>query len=429
MFHLRFERDLRPLRLPALLVLAASGALVACDDSSTSPSEEERVPAIELQRLLVADAQEPTARLIALHNDQVLQTVALTGPASLVYRTHSGRYGVIQQRTANRVQFVDGGVWAHSDHAHRRTPTMLGFQLDDGLPTHENVNGGWISIFFDGSGVARWMNESDKIAGSPRVTFEVQTGGPHHGGSATLVVNNQPFLVYSPRNPAGGLPHAVEVRNSQGTVVARVDDCPSMHGNSATSGGVVFGCNNGLVLVRPSGSGVTAEKITPTGDMAGLGLRNAWTTSGASFVLGQFAALPGQPTQRVLAVINPATGSIQRLPALPEGVVDHSRAVEPGKGQIVLLGTNGSLYIYDAASRQLQRTVSGVVPPIPTSGATVHQVAVVEDLAAVASPTQGQVVLVNLATGVVIRRINVGGTPSRLTILGATRSGMYELED
>jgi hypothetical protein len=157
--------------------------------------------------------------------------------------------------------------------------------------------------------------------------------------------------------------------------------------------------------------------------MEGLALRNAYTGNGGSFILGQFAAFPGQPTQRVFATIDPATGAVHRLPALPAGVTDHWRAVEPVKGQIVLLGTNGTLYVFNGATRQLQHTVANVVPALPTSGAMAHQVAVAEDLAAVASPSTGEVVLVNLASGAVIRRVNVGGAPSRLAMLGAQRPG------
>jgi hypothetical protein len=405
-------------------------ALAACDDSVVDPVDdgEDAVPAIELQRLIVADATAPTARVLALHDSEVLQTIALSAPASLVYRSHTGRFGVVQQRTADRVQFVDSGIEAHGDHFHRDAPSLLPFELSDGLPTHHSVNGDWISVFFDGNGRAVWMRESDKLAGSPRVAFELDSGGAHHSGSATMMVGNNPYFVYAPRNPAGGLPSSVNVRNLQGELVAEVASCPVMHGNAAIASGVVFGCQDGVALFRAGAGGVTAEKIIPTGDMAGLGLRNAYATSGASFILGQFSALPGQPTQRVLALINPATGSIQRLPALPADVRDHTRAVEPVKGQVVLLGTDGALYIYSGSTRQLERRVAGVVPALPASGAAVHQVDVVEGLAAVASPSTGEVVLVSLDTGAIVRRINVGGAPSRLAILGVTEAGLYELE-
>jgi len=416
-------------RVRTLLVAGVVGVLAACSDSPTAPVVDELEPAINLQRLLVSDAADPLARLLDLKDNTVLETYALAAPASYVYASTSGRYGGIQQRTANRVQFVDGGVWVHGEHAHRENPALLGFQLNDGLPTHANVNGDWISVFFDGSGRAVWVNEQDLVAGSPRITFEVATGGPHHSGAGTIVVNNQPYFVYAPLNPDGGLPRAVNVRNRDGQVVATVPDCPVMHGNSATTGAAVFGCQDGMVLIRPNGSTVLAQKITPTGEMAGLGLRNAWSASGASFILGQFAALPGQPTRRVLAIIETGSGALHPLPALPTGVVDHFRAVEPVKGQVAILGTNGTLYIYNAQTRALQHTVSGVVPQLPSSGAVAHQVAVVENLAAVASPTTGQVVLVNMENGTVIRRIGVGGQPSRLAILGAQKDGMYEVED
>lgn len=419
-------RFLRSASFGALAFLALS----ACSDDPVSPVDEgdDPVEAIEVQRLLVADATSPTARLLALGDDEVLQTYTLAAPASLVYRTHTGRFGVIQQRTADRVQFLDSGVEAHDDHVLLESPALLPFQLNDGLPTHHSVNGSWISVFFDGTGRAVWMDEADKLSGSPRVAFEVQTGGAHHSGSATMTVGNTPYFVYAPLNPAGGLPTAVNVRNQQGDLVAEVPSCPSMHGNAAIGSGVVFGCVDGMALIRAGTGGVVAEKITPSGDMEGLGLRNAYATSGASFILGQFAAAPGQPRQRVLATIDPASGGINRLPDLPAGVVDHARAVEPVNGQIVLLGTDGSLYIYAGSNRQLQRTVANVVPALPATGATVHQVDVVEDMAAVASPSTGEVVLVNLDTGSIIRRINVGGAPSRVAILGVTRAGLYEVE-
>lgn len=427
----------RPLRrrgapvYPTVALIAALTALGACSDDSNpvapTPDPVETGAAVAFQRLLVADATAPTARLLSLSNDATVSTFQLAGPASLVYRTHSGRFAVVQQRDANRVNFFDAGVWTDGAMGYRRDATRLGFELTDGLPTHESVNGNWISIFMDGNGRAVWLNENDKIAGAPRVAFEVQTGGAHHSGSATFTVNGAPYLVVAPLNPAGGLPNSVEVRNQQGQVIASVPDCPSMHGNNAISGGVVFGCQDGMVLVRANGGQVAAEKIVPSGDMAGLGLRNAYSASGASFILGQFSALPGQPTQRVLATINPVTGAIGRLPALPDADVDHWRSIEPTKGQIVLLGRSGSLYVYDAATRALQHTVRNVVPAIPASGATTHQVDTVEDLAAVASPTTGEVVLVNIANGTVIRRINVGGAPSRLTITGARRNGTFAL--
>jgi hypothetical protein len=417
------------LRLGAALL--ATAALAACsDDNPAGPSPEPTpsLSAANFQRLLVADGTAATARLLAVHNDSTVSTFNLLEPSSYAYATSTGRFAALQQRARGRVNFFDAGVWVDGTTGYRRPARALEFQLTDSLPTHASVTGPWISIFMDGNGRAVWMNESDFLAGTPRVAFEVQTGGPHHSASSTIVINGTPYFVFSPRNPAGGLPNAVEVRTQSGQVVASVPDCPSMHGNAAIMNGAAFGCSDGLVIVRQGVAGVTATKVTTTGEMAGLGLRNAWAAkTGTGRILGQFSALPGQPTRRVLALIDPVSGAIDPLPALPAGVVDHWRAIEPVKGQVAMIGNDGTLYVYNAATRQLQHTVSNVTPAIAASGALTHQVDVVEDLAAVASPTTGEVVYVNLATGAIARRVNVGGAPSRLTFTGAKQNGTFRL--
>jgi hypothetical protein len=406
---------------PALI--AAAFTLSACGDSH-GPAHQAPEAAINFQRLVVADAEAPLARVINLHNDQVVQTFNLSEPTQRLYRSHSGRFVGINQRAAGRVNFLDTGVWAEGDDAHREAPSLLPFTLNDGIPSYENINGDLVSVFFDASGMVRWIRESDLRAGNPRVVFEANTGGAHHGGAFSINVGSQQFFAHSTPNPAGGSPSGVAVRNAQGQVVSQLTDCPGLHGNMSISNGGVFGCNNGMVLVRGSGSSAVAEKVTLSGDMAGLALRNAWALSGGSYILGQFAAFPGQPAQRVLATINPATGAINRLPALPTGVVDHWRVIEPGKERMVILGNDGTVFVF-SPGRQLMHTIPNVVPALPASGALTHQVSAVEDMAAVASPYTGEVVLLNLNSGGIIRRVNVGGRPSRLEIAGALRAGNY----
>jgi hypothetical protein len=417
---------------PALRLGAAFAAvalLAACsDDSGLAPEPSPTLSAAHFQRLLVADGSAATARLLAVHNDSTVASFSLLGPSSYAYASNSGRFAALQQRVEGRVNFFDAGVWVDGTVGHRGTARALDFTLTDSLPTHATVTGPWISVFMDGNGRAVWMNEADFLAGAPRVAFDVQTGGPHHSASSTIVLNGTPYFVLSPRNPAGGLPNAVEVRNQAGQLVASADNCPSMHGNAALMNGATFGCADGLVVVRQGVAGVTATKLTTSGEMAGLGLRNAWAAkSGTGLILGQFSALPGQPTRRVLALIDPVSGTIDPLPALPAGVVDHWRVIEPVKGQVVILANNGSLYVYSLATRQLVQTVANVTPALPTSGALTHQVDAVEDLAAVASPSTGEVVYVNLASGAIARRVNVGGAPSRLTFTGAKRNGAFTL--
>jgi hypothetical protein len=414
----------RALRVAPALIIAT---LAACADENVAPPAVETISAIQAQRIAVADAGTATLRVLSAEDGTTIQNFSLGGgPASLVYTSgSSGRFVTVQQRTQNLVEVFDIGSWADGNVAYLQAPTKLSFSLNEALPTHENVNGHWKSIFFDGTGFARWIDERSKLAGNPQVAFSVNTGGPHHSGSSTLEVNGQPAFIYAPLNPAGGLPTSIVAVNASGTEIARVDNCPSMHGNGTVATAALWGCQDGAVLVRHNGTAYTATKLTPTGDLAGLGVRTVWGRGNLPWLVGRLSAPPGQPTQRVLATVNATTGEMNRLPT-PTGVNDHWVAVEPHDGLVVVLGVNGTLYVYNGTTRTLVHTVPSIVPALPASGAITHQVAVVEGMAAVASPYTNEVVLVDLTTGTVRRRLSVTGQPSRLAILGPSAAGTYQ---
>ncbi len=431
--HRRF--DLR--RSTAFLLASVSLiVLAACSDDGPTAApgpdpdpEPTLISAEELQRIVVTDANEPMGRVVSLAEGAALHEFDLVGPASYVAVSHSGRYAVLQQRASDRVHFLDGGSWTEGDKAHLHDAKLLDFVVDAPLPTHFSGNEGWMSTFFDGNGLAAWFHEEDFFAGSPRIAFEIETGGPHHSGSSAVISGDRSFFVVAPRNPEGGLPHAVHVYDESGQRVAEVDNCPGMHGNAASGTTTVFGCRDGMVLIQAQGSSVTAEKHEWDGELAELGLRNAWAASGASVILGMFLTPPGHDApQRRLGTVDVRTGAVHLLPSLPQGVLDHSWAVEPRRDRILVMTTQGALYVYSAATRELVHTIE-VTPALSGDSPRAHQVSGVEGIAAVASPTTGEVVIVDTDAGEVLRRIEVGGAPSRLGILGPRSQGMYEVWD
>lgn len=425
-----FQRFAFPTLVAGTLILAGCS-----DDGPTAVPDPDPQPdpvlvdADELQRIVVTDASTATGSVFPVVEGDALMSFDLGGAASYVYSSTSGRFAILQQRNANLVQFLDGGVWTHHDHGHRHDPQVLSFEIRDDLPTHPSANEDWISVFFDGSGVAAWVNEADLFEGNPRVAFELATGGPHHSGSLAVVHGGSSYFAVAPLNPEGGLPHGVEVYDGQGELVGATSDCPGMHGNAANGATAVFGCRDGFVLIQASSSGADVSKYVPEGEFEGLGLRSAWAATGASFILGRFSALPGQPARTVLGLVDVESGALRPLPPLSSGVLDHWRAVEPVQNRAVVLGTDGTLYIYSGSSAALERTVEGVVPALTGDGDATHQVAVADGLAAVASPTTGEVVLVDTDAGSILRRVSVGGAPSRLAILGARARGIYEVEE
>jgi hypothetical protein len=201
-----------------------------------------------------------------------------------------------------------------------------------------------------------------------------------------------------------------------------------MHGNAAIEGAVIFGCQDGILYVRLGSNGMpTKVKANLTGSLAGMGVRNAYSEYGAKFIVGQVLTPPGvTPSQRILATIDPLTGTIEPLP-MPAGVVDHRIAVDAYNNRALVLGTNGSLYIFNGLTRQLQHTLGGLVPALPTSAIRFHEVATADGVAFVASPYTGEVIEVNTGTGAIVRRHAVGGAPSRLAILGVHKGGQVRL--
>jgi hypothetical protein len=424
----------RPLRTTAALL--AAFVVAACgEDSPTAPSPDANLveAATDLRRILIGDAVASTADVFDLKSSTKIQSVALAGPASLVYASPSGRYGILQQRTQGLVNFVDGGIYTEgsgaSTVARKGAPARLAYEIRDSLPTHESVAGNWISIFFDGSGKAIWIDERDFYAGNYRTAVEINSGGPQHSASATLVTSAGDFFTLAPKDPAGNiLPQGVQSFNRSGQSLGRLDACPNMHGNAAIEGAVIFGCQDGILYVRLGSNGMpTKVKANLTGSLAGMGVRNAYSEYGAKFIVGQVLTPPGvTPSQRILATIDPLTGTIEPLP-MPAGVVDHRIAVDAYNNRALVLGTNGSLYIFNGLTRQLQHTLGGLVPALPTSAIRFHEVATADGVAFVASPYTGEVIEVNTGTGAIVRRHAVGGAPSRLAILGVHKGGQVRL--
>jgi hypothetical protein len=414
-------------------------AVAACSDNDkpsitdpAPPPPAPTVPAVALQRLAISDNTLSSLKIVSVESGALIETVGLRGgPASLLYRSPSGRFAVAQQRTQGLVDFIDGGIEARTAGAYRRlTPSILSWNLTGPLPTHENVNGSMISVFFDGDGVAKWINENDLLAGSPRVAQEFNSGGAHHSGSSTMLLpGGGVAFVYAPLNPAGGLPTAVVARNAAGQELARTEACPSMHGNGANSQGVVFGCVDGFILGRPSGAGASLTKITMSGELTGSGVRTVWGKTAAPFVVGR-ASTPGgvSPAIRQLVRIDGNTGAILPFP-LPAGERDFQVVIDELTNRVSVLAHSGSVFIFNGNTAQLERTVTGVVPTIPLTGALTHTLASARDRAWVTSPTTGEVVEVNTAAGSVVRRLNVGGAPTRIAVLGVLETGTFTIDE
>jgi hypothetical protein len=407
--------------------LAAAVALAACsdDDNPVDPGATpggER-PAANFRRLLVADDALPFAKLYDLGTGQRVDSMGgLPGPVSYLYSAQ-GRVAAAHFRTQNRVQWIDGGAYPQNDRGVLAAPRMIG-GISDSLPTHGNYAGGLLSAWFDGSGNARVWRESDLAAGNVQPMITVNPGPAHHGAA---VATTGGIVAASVRAVGGTGPDGVVAFNMQGQRVDSTRTCPNLHGLSVGASGALFGCSDGVLLVGGQNGRATFTKITRADDPR-FGSGTVWAREGSPNFLARITVRGAAvtPETRMLAVVDVA-GRTMRPITPPGGDIDWVAELNYSGSHALMIGRTGNLYVFDMNTRQQTGRVDGLVPPMPTSGTfPTPVIAAAEGVAYVSNPTRGEVIEVSLSAGgvpAVARRLTVGGTPTRLVVLGVRRGG------
>lgn len=409
-------------------------ALTACsDDDPVAPATPESVAAAETRRLVVADAQDALLRVVGLGADASdVTTLDLTAPASYLYASGSGRFAVAQQRAQDVLHILDGGVEVSAGTVRRTEPTVLG-AFGDAAPTHGNVNGDIISVFFDGNGMSRFWDEDDLQAGITDPFLSIETGGAYHG--ATVAMGDGEHVVVTRKDGENVLPAGVDVYDRSGELVDTTRNCPNLHGNAANRDWVVIGCVDGVLTVGlESGAPVFERYSLADGPEWGTGtVWSAWDAS--RFLLRNSdrslpRGTPPTPDNRRLATFDPASGSVTNLP-LPGGDVDWTAGLSADGRYALVLGRTGNLYVFSMSSAGLVARFDGIVagPDAMPSGAAPYLASTV-DRAYLSDPVAGEVVELDLSvsTPAILRRIAVPGTPTRIAVVGPRDSGEYVVE-
>ena len=113
----------------ALLMFLMSCSILSMQAIAQEYDDEHDEP---LGRLLVADGETGLLQLIELDNGEVIETFMVEGSAR-VYTTESGRIAGVVQHGANRVNFIDSGLYLeeHGDHFDKKKgiPSLLMFSI------------------------------------------------------------------------------------------------------------------------------------------------------------------------------------------------------------------------------------------------------------------------------------------------------------
>ncbi len=283
------------------------GAITGCGDAKTTIIEKASIPGEDddhnhgggtpngesVGRLLIYNGSDLNAQVIDLADNDVLATLNLDAAPSAIPSSGGFRYAMLVERNADKVGFIDGGLWEepHDDHfdLFQTTPEMSDVSLSGSRPTHVVGHDGQVAVFFDGNGDAG-INASvqvmtDEMIEKNESPYTLDYAVAMHGvaeprGDHLLSTIRRDDSVTSSGNFI--LPDQVGVyhlHEGEYELEQTLEvECPDLHGAAQNETTVVFGCGDGL-LVATEGDNheYTAQKLLNSSDVdAALRIGSVW---------------------------------------------------------------------------------------------------------------------------------------------------------
>ena len=424
----------------ALLMFLMSCSILSTQAIAQEYDDEHDEP---LGRLLVADGETGLLQLIELDNGEVIETFMVEGSAR-VYTTKSGRIAVAIQTGANRVNFIDSGLYLeeHGDHFDKKKgrPSLLPFNLTGELansqrPIHFASHEGRVNIHFDGNfgeGVDSknvTVREEDLFLPNPDTL--ILTSAQQHGAGAPVHGGKIIFSLPDPDREFGSLPSGFAVVDEQGNILQTFNDkedfqasCLGMHGETIVGEHFIAGCNE----KREDGTGDGGILVMTHDPVTGLfsahkiaypdGLRTSIVRShhAQPFAIGNYGSNP-DPGYRALVRIHPDSteldpNDIQQLPAAYRGF-----GFEKEHGdQLAVLTVDGLLQVFNASDWTLLGSIQ-VVADFSDAEGLRPALTVGSGFAYVSNPNTSEILEVDLDTVSVSRTFFVEGQPVNMTAL------------
>ncbi len=421
------SRRTRTLTLSALVPLAL--VATGCGTDTSSPRATDSPDRGEPAVVVGGDAREVAAitpRALVAHDGTLTLLDTETGETVTTAHTDGfvrlseagdGRHVVVADGDKFRV-FDTGIVSAqHGDHAHHHehTPGLSPVTHDSPTAGHAVPHEGWTALFSDGTGEIEVLRTEDLT--TPDAPKErLATGAAHHG--VAMILDDDAVL-----HTVGTAEerHTVAVTRN-GKTLARTDACPNVHGEAAAAHDrdgdvVVIGCTDGPVVLR--GGEFHKVKIDETyartGNLAGH--------PESPFVLTDYKTDPDadleRPTQ--VAVVDTRDASLRTV-SLGNDAGDSYWFRSLGRGpdgEALVLTYDGSIRVIDPATGRQTGAIEAITPwtenkdwqqPGPV-------LEVVGDFAYVSDAAASELVVVDLVTATVERRLPL---PSGVTELVVT---------
>lgn len=428
-------------RLPAWLAgaVAATILLAACGGGVETEEDDHGNETVFIDtagRLATIEPGATTLRIHDLDSGVVEASHVMQAAPSAVYASPGGRYAVVPQRTQDRVQFVDGGIWQedHGNHLHdyKQASKAVTFVLAGSRPTHyDNEAGVQAAFFLDGNSAAtpvqnagvRLFTDASIAAGN--VVASLDMSWPMHGLAEP--VGSKLLAGWSPG--ADTLPTKLALHQRNGAAYTLVRELPTacngMHGSFSSGSSTLVGCREGMLLVKHlSASTVNDGQLLATALRVG-------TIAGHPRLPDHFigiateGAAPAPVTTRFYAV-NGETATVSEF--TPEGWttgrVRRAHGFDRSGQRFFIVDNQGTLIVAQrqgAGWANLAR-VTGAIPAMPAAAPWPAIAANgARDEIYISDPVARQLVVVNSLTGAVVTRRDLGYTPSGLAWLGITR--------
>lgn len=364
-------------------------------------------------RLFIADHAEPHVTIVDLESAEIVSTIPLASPASLV-ATHSGEAVIAVQGSANQVSAIRTGISIndHGDHGDIEItdPELVEAVLTGEKPAHFVEHGDKSALFFDGSGKVSIIETHHWVDHGELDVTELDSGTAHHGvavpwGDYALV---SAANAEDEKKPRIGL----NVVDADGNIVGDTHACPDLHGEAASGDLLIIGCGDGVLIV--SGSGAPQVKKL---DYAGLPAGKATTFlggTGIQYFLGNYGV-------DKVVIIDPAEAEPYRLIDLPTRRVHFvADSVRPRFAYIFT--EDGQLRQLDVIRGELVRSLA-VTEPYSMDGEWSlprPRLTVAGDVVAITDPKAGLVHLVDIASFTLARSLPVTGAPYNIVAVGGS---------
>jgi hypothetical protein len=359
-------------------------------------------------RLLVADATAPRLTVIDPSHGDASQTFDLAAPARL-YLGPDGRHAWLTQPDAGLVQAFDTGLAKedHGDHSVMMfgAPSLISTTLVGEKPSHFNMGGGRVAVFWDGSGIATLHDPAAVIAGDATPLATINTGAPGHG--IAVPVGESVLISAAPEGE--GLPDALRLVGPDGAEILSIG-CTDLHGEGKAVAYIALACTDGVAVFDTAARPITARLIPYPADAPAGAIRTFLSPRDTLALIGNFGA-------DHLVILDPssANGDFNFIP-LPAPRVAFALD-DSGTVGFVLLADGRMLRFSALTGRTLSETAGVTAAYSMESGIVRPMIAVAGDRVAVSDPATGTVVLLDARTLTVVDEIEVGGIPRAVLLL------------